>query len=468
MDLLTLFTTATADLPSSRTKDIKTAVHYLTRALGYESPETCPQTAYNLPIQAIRRLIEEKNPGKGHSTIRNVKRNLSQLFRLAEAKKLLERPASLMKPRFPRRMRPNRNGSEVTRQTGLYLVRRHWPEPVESAFSDFVKWATGPARPNRLAKEQKRHITMKAYQVTCQGFFGYLHHIKHRPTVKFDDLFNLRLIKEFTYWHIERHGRVTRQIEMDLSHFAVLAGQYRQNEKLRDEIRKLKRTVGRAEPVYDKDESIIPRSQLLEIGQAVWPKKQPGKMDPRRPHTVTAVHAGLSVILQLLHDIPLRQRNIREMRLGQGKNLFQDHTGKWVLRFKGSEMKNKREYRASIAPALVPTLEAYLHTWHPILTAQDPKYADLVFPNQEGHPFTDKNLDRIFTSTIHGFTGKIVTPHLVRTMYATEMARRGVPPDEVAAMLGDKLETVIKYYYYVRTEGVAERLYALEGRGIAA
>ena len=50
-----------------------------------------------------------------------------------------------------------------------------------------------------------------------------------------------------------------------------------------------------------------------------------------------ATHFQRGLMLKLLVRIPLRQRNVRELRLGQ--NLYQDQAGRWHLHFRGAELK---------------------------------------------------------------------------------------------------------------------------------
>src|SRR5215831_12788435 len=115
MDLWTLFEKATAGLPASRTKDIKTAVRVLTQALGHDDPRNCPPEAYNLPLPQIRRLVEAQLTSKGAHTIRNTKQNLGALFRLAESHKLLERPVAIAKRHFLTRSLPRRSNGSCTK-----------------------------------------------------------------------------------------------------------------------------------------------------------------------------------------------------------------------------------------------------------------------------------------------------------------------------------------------------------------
>ena len=86
------------------------------------------------------------------------------------------------------------------------------------------------------------------------------------------------------------------------------------------------------------------------------------------------------VILKLLVRVPLRQRNVREMRLGE--NLYQDQAGHWHLHFSGSELKiGERQgqintYHVDLTdycPDLLPVLNEFLQVYRPQLPGARPR-----------------------------------------------------------------------------------------------
>src|SRR5215813_3158775 len=145
MNLFTLYETLTPHLPASRTKDIKTAIRILARALGYTDPQHCPPEAYTKSLPVLYRMVEQQLTGKGPHTIRNVKNNLSTVFRLAAQHKLLA-----FLPAAPERRlrftdflkRTPRPGGKCAQRTGYYLRAPCWPPTLTAGFQEYVTWAT--------------------------------------------------------------------------------------------------------------------------------------------------------------------------------------------------------------------------------------------------------------------------------------------------------------------------------------
>lgn len=104
MNLQELFDAVSTHLNPSRVKDMKTAVRVFAKVLGYPTPADCPQTAFAIPIDRIYGLIEQEQAGKGQSSQRNTKSNLSLLFRTAEKQELL---SAIPIEKHPSRSRPS-------------------------------------------------------------------------------------------------------------------------------------------------------------------------------------------------------------------------------------------------------------------------------------------------------------------------------------------------------------------------
>ena len=103
-------------------------------------------------------------------------------------------------------------------------------------------------------------------------------------------------------------------------------------------------------------------------------------------------------MLKILTRIPLRQRNLRELRLG--KNLYADETGHWQLHFRGDELKigtrrgQANEYCVDLTeycPELLPLIEEFRREHRPRL----PNHATspYLFLTYRGSPFTQRSLN---------------------------------------------------------------------------
>ena len=467
--LAQLYDQLAPSLPAYARKDVQTTVRVLAQALHCSDPQHCSPEHYQQSLPTLSRLVEDYLlvQGKGAHTIRNTKNYLSRFFRLAEEQHVLSLVPTALTPSYSYKHRPPRPGSSVTRPNGHYLLYAHWPQALQDDFTAFQTWATASVVPGRPAQLRKRPITIRNYLRPFESYFGYLHHHVHRvPT--FDDLFDLDLVTAYVHWHInDCHKRPTAAIHNFLTKVVALSRQYRPNEELRAKFLTLKKTLPSPPSYYDKTDAWVSLATLDEIGRAIWPRKQLHQLRHQKNHPHPGLHyakrAGLSLMLQLWTRIPYRQRNMREMRLGD--NLHKDAQGHWRITFRGEQLKiaSKRgktnAFDLPFPSQLVPVLEDYLTTWRPILLAEAHRSESHVFLNQNGTPYRLDALTATTSHIVYGYTGKHWHPHIIRTVWATEWLRNSGDFHTAAIMLNDRLETVIANYSHLLEEDVAEKAY---------
>jgi hypothetical protein len=476
MTLADLYDHLAPSFPPHAQKDVKTAIHVLARALECPHPAQCALDHCNRPLPELYTLVEGylRAQGKKPHTVRNIKNYLSRLFRLAEAAQLFSlRPVELLRT-YDVKKKPLRPGGSATQNTGTYLPYRQWPLDLQKAFTAFHTWATDPLVPERPARLRKRCNTLEHYKHRFEGYFGYLSHIQQRvPT--FDDLFELDLIRAYVHWHVnERHHKPTVTIHNFLRDVLAMLRQYRPMPALRAEILTLKKTIPIPSPTYNKSHAWVSRATLEEIAQALWPTKKPTDI-PRTKHNqggaVLAAQAAYSLVFRLWTYIPYRVRNIREMQLEE--NLRKDIDGHWHIIFRGEQLKialrhgQPNVFDLPFPPKLVPVLEDYLTLWRPILldTSPHPAQERHVFLTRYGTPHRYVGFSRSSRDIVYRYTGKHWHPHIIRTVWATEMILKGVDLLKVAKMLNDKLETVVATYAHLMDQNIAEEVYALIDRG---
>jgi hypothetical protein len=456
----------------SRQKDVKTAVWYLAKALDCPDPQHCSPELYSQPLVTLYRRIEDyqRAQSKSPDTIRNTKNTISKLFRLADAQHLFSLAPLVVTPRYDYKSRPKRPGSSIAKTNGTYLPYTQWPPDLQEAFTTFETWATTPVVPGRPAGLRKRMVTIEAYRTGFASYFGYLHYTAHLAPI-FDHLFDLGLVTAYVHWHVnDYHHRTTAFIRNFLKDLHALIRQYRPNEELCAKVLALKKTLPVPSPCYDKTDAWVSLSTLDEIGRSLWPRKQPHEIrrdkDKQHPGMHSAVRAGIALMLQLWTRIPYRQRNMREMRLGD--NLHKDGQGRWRLTFRGEQLKiaSKRGqtnvFALPFPPSLVPLLEDYLTLWRPIILAKVGHPDTHVFLTQFGTPYTTSTLRRTTSKIIYSYTGRHWHPHAIRTVWATEWIQKTHGDFYIAAvMLNDRLETVIAKYTHLLEEDVAEKAYRL-------
>ena len=117
----------------------------------------------------------------------------------------------------------------------------------------------------------------------------------------------------------------------------------------------------------------------------------------QHPGSQRAAQFQHGLILKLLVRVPLRQRNVRELRVD--KNLYRDQAGHWQLHFSSDELKigarqgRPNEYTLNLSQdtdGLVPVLEEWLREYRPRLPGA--QASPFLFLTQYGRPFTEQAL----------------------------------------------------------------------------
>src|SRR4030095_8605853 len=151
------------------------------------------------------------------------------------------------------------------------------------------------------------------------------------------------------------------------------------------------------EPLHTKRAHWVSLRELEAVAEACLAEgRTPYSTNPaiRHPGARRAVQFEHGVMLKLLVRVPIRQRNLRELRLEH--NLYKDpQTGHWHLHFSGSDLKigmrqgRANEYNIDLSADtknLVPVLEEWLREYRPRLRgAQDSPF---LFLTQYGRPFS--------------------------------------------------------------------------------
>ena len=182
--------------------------------------------------------------------------------------------------------------------------------------------------------------------------------------------------------------------------------------------------------------------------------------NPRRTLKTLAFYVEFSLIIRLLVRLPMRQRQIREMVLGQ--NLLQDHAGVWQIRFVGKQLKVAQVkgviniYAFPFPIDLVPLLDEYLSQWRPKLAAAGETH---VFLNSRGKPFIrSKDIADMIARTCFRFTGVGVTPHMFRDIWATEYLEANFGDvGGCARRLGNTPEMIMAHYAHILKRSADER-----------
>jgi site-specific recombinase XerD len=138
------------------------------------------------------------------------------------------------------------------------------------------------------------------------------------------------------------------------------------------------------------------------------------------------------------------------------KHLYQDQAGDWYLHFVGEGLKvGKRQdddniYHVNLslhAKAWIPVLKEWLDTFRPHRPGA--ATSPYVFLTQSGRPFDGKSLATELTNVVAMRTGRRFYPHLIRTIWATQVLKKNPDYAVAATRLGDTVAVVIKTYRHL-------------------
>jgi hypothetical protein len=460
---------AAGDLPAKQAKDYRTALRYLTSALGQRSPDLCPVDSVTQDVTGWLTALDahfQSLADQGHPvsifTVRNTRSSLRKIFSAAERRGLIAVPLPTpLLARIPRRTLTAQSRATApyratyhptTGPRHFWLLLEDWPADVQAGWQEYQERCDG----------RIRETTFYAYSEHLKAYLGYLTHItRTEPT--WDACFDPTKIRAFVRWHATRVGqRRTSAKGIAVIRTAAAIAKVIEHPHAAA-LRTMHVEIARPDPVHNKRaHHWVSLAQLEAVADACL---QEGRLHPgnvknsKRPGARRALAFQKGVMLKLLVRIPLRQRNVRELRLGD--NLYKDDEGRWHLHFRGSDLKvgmrgnTVNEYHVNLSEdtdGLVPVIEEWMTVHRPKLPPPVADAVNLLFLTQSGRPFTDDSLSQEIKDAVTMRTGKRFFPHMIRTVWATEYLTAPETHGDyqtAATMLGDTLQVVIKTYYDV-------------------
>jgi hypothetical protein len=455
-DLLRVLEDQTA-LP--RPAQLRTSLRTLAAALGYPDLETChvegacrEEARWTAALETHFQALTAQGRRISASTRRNVRNNLRVLFRLADAHGLLQEPLppKLLTKRkrvvFQQEQRDTSPYQETyyvkTGPRRFGLTEAQWPADIKEG------WRTYQAQCGLRLRE----TTFTTHRKSLMTFFGYLANICGRePT--WDDLFDIDTLREFLRWHGTRmQRRITvhgRSVVIVAAAIAVVL-EHANRRALAD----FRNELPQPEPLHIKKEQWLTLAELEAVAEACLTEgREPYifRKKDRYPGVYRATRFQVGLILKLLVRVPLRQRNVRELRIG--RNLYQDHDGHWILLFRGDALKvgsrrgGANQYDIDLTenyPELLPLLEEWQEVYRPRLKGA--ATSPFLFLTYRGNPFSQRSLHEEVGVAVALRTGKRFYPHLIRTIWATQYLKTKHDFVTAAVMLGDTTQTVMRAY----------------------
>jgi hypothetical protein len=450
-------------LAKSRRAPMRSSVKRYGACLGLD-PERIGPDAYHKPDHEIRALIASKAPATLAANTRcNLANDIIALLRIGVDQGWLD---PLPPPLF------SWNGHRYKDQKGATwsdepIPQEHYGLPSDEcpALSDeiarYLQWCEAPVARNRPRKIVKRPITSKHVKDRLLRLAGFAVRYRHysADTLTLAQLCQLDLLEAYVNWQIARRGKVTATLHQDLIAPDTIARHWLKDAELAQGIKHMMDSLPPVQAVRQKDRHWLSLHALEEVGQSVHP------LNPRRllecpwihkdlhrySRTRTSWYVEMSLMIRLLIRLPMRQRCLREMQLGQ--NLYQDHGGVWQIRFVGGELKidsvggTINRYEFAFPADLVGALEEWLNDWRPKLATPDESH---VFLTMTGRPFVSHaHIGQSFCLLTHRFTGVSVNPHNIRDIWATEYLNATGDVAGCARRLGNTIQMVMSRYAHI-------------------
>lgn len=526
--------------PPSRVPGIKSALRQYALCLGYTDASVCPEKSFNLPVRQRNKIIEERaqrltktrrrKVALSERTILNIKDNVSLLLKEATEIGLIperavrgEDKADAASPKY----RYTPGFKELRRSNSKRLPKYVMPEKelppgLRSELDAYYEWTTAEFNPQRRRTRKRCPITAQHDRDLLRRIAGFMANRRgvNPKTLTLKSLTDSEIAGAYCAWFIEHHGHVTRTLTFILvalkslaDYLEIIARTSKEKERMRAAavaLKELKERLPAYVTVREKEKSWLPLEQIEQCGINRYPRNEArlAKASPyvrrglttlnrRHAHSTfkyTAVHAYESLILRLLVRIPLRLRNLIEMRWNphnpeHGKNLYRKD-GVWYVRFTGPELKiecrrgKTHSINHKIPSELTWLVEEVLTVWRPLITgipyhfpvgdegetwdySEPPENGApgfkngpddvLLFLTSSGKPADRGDIRTWVKTATYAYTKVAVNPHLIRDIWATTYIKKTGDFVGAAKRLGDTIETTLRDYAQLLDEEAEER-----------
>jgi hypothetical protein len=456
---------------------LKSSIRTLAKAMGV-APESLEPTP-ELP-RTVLATLRPYVLAQGHqiATAFTQASDIRHLLRLAHAHQLLTQ----FDPGPPRGPRSDHWRKEVaktspyrTHAAGLLprygLPPAQWPPDVRAGWARYCEDAELRLRPPTLEGYERHLRVYVGYQTMTQAerLAALPEAVRDTyprdrtilpPLQSWDELFSKGRAISFVRWHAARVQvpKISHQGWDTVKTLRSIALAMNRQEFF--DLGKILRDFRRPPRMHDKSSAVhsFKSAELLAIGRALMdfgrlpikPRTSPSK----RPSLYRALKFRDGLLLALLAHVPLRARNICEMRFarvpGEPANLRRNGDGQWHIHFEGRELKiAERHGKTNIydwpwPEDLLSELDEWFRRFRPILPNAD--VLPYVFLSGTGRRLSPLPLCAGLKHHVLVRTGKLFFTHLARTIFTDEGLDETGDLEMVAAGLGDRTWTVDKHY----------------------
>jgi hypothetical protein len=372
------------------------------------------------------------------------------------------------------------------------LPMTQWPADIRTGFE---RWLV-------LKRDDLRPITKRNLTSALSAYLGYLvrtsagrleilradsltkllrpryaddHATITAPPVlaSWDALFDVEAVRGFVCWHawriqtpkdarvIERSPSTPSCTGLKVTELLTWIAEALQPLSVSKPLRDYRNSLDDPVRIHDKRAEYhqFTRAEIDQIGQQIIDEARRMNITKRwTTHHIAVQYPGahaaarfqLGLILRLAWRIPLRIRNWSEMLLDHN---LRPVNGGWRLRFEGSELKVAKKrgelnvFQMDIDPDIIPVLEEFLTVWRPKLPhADEDRHVFLGAHGPRGGRLEETELSTKIRIHVYRLTGKRLYPHLLRTIFTSELLSAGVDINTVAYGLNDNPRTVLQAY----------------------
>lgn len=464
-----------------REENVLTHLRRFAKILGFDNPEDCNESDFNLSKEDRNKLIDDKLTDKSGQTIRNMKSELNHIFEIAIKRGLIKlKEITVLTPKYSF----SANGGKMPRvfegrvafQMEKYsLSSENWSEIAKKQLEEWRYWSTAELAYGIEDRKKKiRKVTFNSYLSQVENYFGYLYNVKKLDIdqIDFKYINSYDVIKEFIMWHVQNRsdGLISSQVHHLLTVFRLINNNYTpfKNENVGRQISKLKSSLSKPKPRKNIKNHMATFEELMSVAISEYPKMN----QVTSVGTNLAMRAGGALAIMLLATIPLRNKNYRECQIGT--NLYKNEKGEWWCYFSGREEdlaslkksydKNNHEndYNAPLHPKVVPYLEEYLNFWRKLIF----KFNDLeednnyLLLNTNGKPLITSAFTLLIEKITLKWLGRRINPHSFRHSAATQLLSEGVSVQDVATHINDEPPTVLLCYSRQNQENATKTIHS--------
>ena len=462
------------NIKPNRIGPLKSSALVLARATGKNSLSSCNLSDYhtadwkkklNSYLTSESYASHYSKPARS-STVRNHRNNLSYLFRQAYKLDLLQELNKSLDKMYKTQSEAISDYRAQSPYKEFYYNSGSKYKIDLSEFPQSIKdeWTKYEISKSLIWRDYTKQRNRKIFE----RYIGFLINIKQLRNITIDCCINKDNIHLYILWLAEfSNQRITKSGEGVLK--TIISFAKFLNHTDLSILKEYNSTLPSITPVHDDRFHDISLQEIHQVANALL---QDGRRAISTPSDRRDIRFGLNrsltfqagLILKTLANIPMRQRQIREMKID--KNLYWKGND-LILKYKGEELKvshkngrvNTLEHNLSIeCPEIVPLYQEFLSLHRPKILG-DCKI-DNVFVTKFLRPFSEVSLHEALAIRFFQHTGKRFYPHRIRHIWASEYISQTQDYEGAAEALGDNLNTVFQRYYYLKKEPVKQRLSA--------